>query len=235
MKDEEIDTALKEAASAPHDLMMPEMLQRIADLIRPSLQPVRPLPPTWVMTGGLVLACAAVSLAGAARAGFFGFEKMDALQRSLIFPVLVILACLSGNAFVHEMIPGSLRRISPGALLGLGSAALLALFAFLFRDYQTDHFVSIGIVCLLTGFLHAIPASLLAWLLLRRGFAVNFVSAGLVAGTLGGLAGVGVLELHCPNFQTAHILVWHTAVVPLCSGAGALAAWAVRFRTGLRA
>ncbi|MGA2169622.1 MAG: NrsF family protein [Terracidiphilus sp.] len=229
MKDEEIDEVLRKAGRVPHDLPS-ETLQRVADSIKPSLRPVRPLPPTWVMTGGLVLVCAAVSLAGAARAGFFGFAKMDLLERLLVFPALVLLAWVAGSAFVHEMIPGSLRRVSPGALLGFGSAALLAVFAFLFRDYRTDHFFSVGIVCLLTGFLHAIPAALLGWLLLRRGFAVNSVSAGLVAGVLGGLAGVGVLELHCPNFQAAHVLVWHTAVVPLSGAVGALVAWTVRFR-----
>jgi hypothetical protein len=231
VKDEEIDNVLRRFGREPHDLA-PETLQRVADSIKPSLRPVHPLPPTWVMTGGLVWVCAAVSLAGAARAGFFGFAKMDLLERLLVFPALVLLAWVAGREFVHAMIPGSLRRISPGALLGFGSAALLAVLASLFRDYRTDHFFSIGIVCLLTGFFHAIPAALLGWLLLRRGFAVNSVSAGLVAGVLGGLAGVGVLELHCPNFQAAHVLVWHTAVVPLSGAAGALVGWTLRFRAG---
>ena len=231
MKDEEIDDVLMKAAQAPDDLK-PEMLQRIADSIKPSIRPVPPLPPSWLMTGELVLVCAAVSLAGAARAGFFGFEKMDLLERLLIFSVLALFAWLAGNLFVSEMIPGSLRRYSPSALLGLGSVTLLGVFAFLFRDYQIDHFVSIGIVCLFTGLLHAIPAVFLSWLLLRRGFALNPVFAGLAAGTLGGLAGVGVLELHCPNFQAAHILVWHTAVVPLSGAAGALVGWALQFHAG---
>jgi hypothetical protein len=39
------------------------------------------------------------------------------------------------------------------------------------------------------------------------------------------LAGVGVLELHCPNFEAAHILVWHTAVVPVSGAAGAIVGW----------
>jgi hypothetical protein len=231
MKDEEIDDVLTKAAQAQYDLK-PETLQRVADSIKPSLSPVSPLPPTWVMACGLVLVCAAVSLAGAARAGFFGFAKMDLLERLLVFPALVLLAWAAASEFVHAMIPGSLRRISPGTLLGLGSAALLAVFALLFRDHQTDHFFSIGIVCLLTGFLHAIAAALLGWLLIRRGFAVNPVSAGLVAGVLGGLAGVGVLELHCPNFQAAHVLVWHTAVVPLSAAAGGLVGWTLKFRAG---
>jgi hypothetical protein len=71
--------------------------------------------------------------------------------------------------------------------------------------------------------------------MLRRGFAVNPASAGLVAGTLGGLAGVGMLELHCPNFQAAHILVWHIAVVPVSAALGAMLGWELHLRTRFRA
>jgi hypothetical protein len=46
---------------------------------------------------------------------------------------------------------------------------------------------------------------------------------------LGGLAGVGLLELHCPNFQTAHILVWHAAVVPVSAALGAWLGWELPF------
>jgi len=41
-----------------------------------------------------------------------------------------------------------------------------------------------------------------------------------------------MLELHCANFQAAHVLVWHIAVVPLSGAAGALVAWSLRFRAG---
>jgi hypothetical protein len=106
--------------------------------------------------------------------------------------------------------------------------ALLAVFALLFRNYRTEHFVSAGIACLVTGLLLAIPAALLSWLLMRRGFAVNSVSAGLVGGALAGLCGVTMLELHCANFQALHVLVWHTAVVSVSAAAGALLGWALR-------
>ncbi len=229
MKDEEIDDVLTRAARSAHD-PNPETLRRVADSIRPSLRPVRPLPPTWIIASGLLLVCSAVSMAGAAHAGFFGFEKMDLLERSLVFSVLAVLLWVSGAAFVHEMIPGSRRRLSAGALLAFASAVLLGVFAFLFRDYHVDHFVPVGLACLLTGLLYAVPAALLSWLLLWRGFALNPVSAGLAAGALGGLAGVAMLELHCPNFEAAHLLVWHTAVVPLSAALGALVAWILRFR-----
>ncbi|MGA7292761.1 MAG: NrsF family protein [Terriglobales bacterium] len=229
MKDEEIDDVLKNAAQAPQELD-PLFLERIGDSIKQSARPVRPLPPVWLMAAGLVLVCAAVSLAGAARTGFFGVAKMNFLERSLVFPALGLLACFAAVSFVHQMIPASRLRVSPGALLALSSVGLLAVFAQLFRDYHTDHFFSAGIACLLTGLLHSLPAGLLSWVMLRRGFAVNPPSAGLVAGTLGGLAGLGMLELHCPNFQAAHILVWHTAVVPVSAALGALLGWRLRFR-----
>jgi hypothetical protein len=229
--DREIDEALKRAAQTPH-AVEPAMIGRIAGSIKSSLRPLRPLPPTWILACGLALICVAVALAGAARAGFYGIEKMGLLQRALIFPMLGILVWVAGTEFVNEMIPGSRRRLSPAALLGMSIVVLVGVFALLFHDYRTEHFVSAGVVCLLTGFLHAVPVALLCWLVLRRGFAVNSVSAGLVAGVLAGLAGVGVLELHCANFQAAHVLVWHSAVVPLSGAAGALVAWALRFRAG---
>jgi hypothetical protein len=229
VKDAEIDDVLKRAAEEPEHLD-PLFLARISSAIKPPLRPVRPLPPTWLITIGLVAVCAAVSLAGAARAGFFGFARMDSFERFLVFPALAILAWFAASGFVCQMIPASRLGISPGALLALSSAALLAVFADLFRDYHTDHFLSAGIACLLAGLLHAIPAGLLSWLLLRRGFAVNPTSAGLVAGTLAGLAGVSMLELHCPNFQAAHIFVWHIAVIPVSAALGALLGWALRFR-----
>ena len=231
MTDREIDEALKRVSQTPH-AVEPELLGRIAGSIKASRQPVRRLPPTWTFACGLALTCTAVAVAGAARAGFYGIEKMSLLQRALIFPVIGILFWVAATEFVNTMIPGSRSRLSPGALLGIGSVVLVGVSGLLFRDYRTDRFFSVGMVCLLTGLLHAIPAGLLSWLVLRRGFAVNPISAGLVAGNLAGLAGVGVLELHCPNFQAFHVLVWHTAVVPVSGVAGALLAWVLHWRRG---
>jgi hypothetical protein len=221
VKNKEIDDVLQRAAEKPQGVD-PIVLERIDDSIKRSLCPVRPLPPVWQIAGSLVLVCVAIALAGAARSGFFGVAKMNLLERSLVFSALGLLASLAAVSFVHQMIPASRVRLSPVALLALSSVVLLAVFGDLFRDYRADHFLSVGITCLLIGLVHAIPAGLLSWLMLRRGFAVHPASAGLVAGTLGGLAGVGMLELHCPNFQAAHILLWHTAVVPLGGALGAM-------------
>jgi hypothetical protein len=228
VKDTQIDGVLKAAQTPPGPGV--ETLTRVTQVIRESLQPVRPLPAKWVLSSGLILICAAVALAGAARAGFLGIEKMNPAQYLLIFSALAVFVVAAANAFVNAMIPGSRHRVSIGSLLGIGTLMLIVVFAVSFRDYRTDHFFSVGVICLITGLLHAIPAALLSWLLLRRGFAVDAVAAGLAAGTLAGLAGVGVLELHCPNFQAAHVLVWHVAVVPLAAAVGVLLVWIPRRR-----
>jgi hypothetical protein len=202
-----------------------ETLGRIAEAIAGSLRPVRPLPPRWVLAGGAALACAVVAVAGAAAMGFAGIAKMNMLERSAVFSALGILVLAAANELVSAMIPGSRRRISSGSLLAVAGLCLAAVLLICFRDYQTTHFVHAGLVCLGIGLLHAIAAGLLTWMLLRRGFAVDAASAGLAAGTLAGLAGVSMLELHCSNFQTAHVLVWHISVLLVSAGLGALCGW----------
>ncbi len=222
MKEVDIDEVLKAAPSsgAPR----PETLRRVTAIVQESLRPVRPLPPAWLLTAALFLAGASVALGGAARAGFDGFQKMALWERALIFPTLGLFMLVAAHTLVKAVIPGSRRRVSSRSLLALGMLALIAVFALSFRDYHVENFVSAGIACLVTGLLHALPVALIVWLLLRRGFAVAPVAAGWIAGMLAGLAGIGVLELHCVNFEAAHVLVWHTAVVPVSGALAALAA-----------
>ncbi|MFZ1087119.1 MAG: NrsF family protein [Terracidiphilus sp.] len=231
MKEREIDEVLARAAQdAP--AVPPAMLESIAGSIKHSLCLVRPIPAAWLLTTGLILIAATVALAGAARAGFYGIERLTFFERVLIFPVLVLLLWASSAEFAASMVPGSRRRAHPGVLMAMICLALIGVFALVFRDHHTTNFVSAGIACLVAGVALAIPAALLSWLLLRRGFAVNPVAAGAVAGTLAGLAGVTMLELHCPNFQVLHVLVWHTAVVPVAGAAGAFLARVLHLRGG---
>jgi hypothetical protein len=229
VRDAEIDEALAKAARAPREVPA-KLLKRIAETVEPAMKPVRPLPPTWVLASGLVLITGTVALLGAARAGFQGVEALGPAPRLLIFGTLALLACVAAVRLVAEWIPGSPRRLTAQALLALVVIALLGVFALLFHDYRTDHFVSAGLACLSTGLLHAVPAALLGWWWLHRGWAVNSVSAGLAAGVLAGLAGVTMLELHCTDFHALHLLVWHTLVVPVSGAVGALAGWALRGR-----
>jgi hypothetical protein len=227
VRDEEIDEALDRAARGPHPVPA-ELLKRIGDSIGPNLEPVRPLPPAWVLTGALLLIGVAVAFAGAARAGLHGFEALNVPARVAIFGALAVLTCVAAELLVAEWTPGSRRLSTPAGLLAMASVVLLGVFALLFRDYRVDHFVSSGIACLLTGLACAAPAALLGLWVLRRGWAVNPITAGLVAGVLSGLAGVTLLELHCTNFEALHVMVWHTLVVPVSACAGAIFGWFVQ-------
>ncbi len=224
MKDSEIDRIVARAAEASSGVD-PALVGRIAESLSSSVRPVRPVAQAWLRTSCLFLICWAVASGGAAILGFHGIEKLDAAGIALIFPALGIFTWLAAATSVAETTPGSRRWIAPGVLLAAGSLGLLAVFALLFRDYRTDRFIAQGIVCLKAGLLHAVPTAIGTWLLLRRGFAVNPRSAGLAAGTLAGLAGVAMLELHCANLGAPHIMVWHTAVVVLSGIAGALVGW----------
>jgi len=223
LNDREIDELLNraKASTGPET----ESLERIVQSIAGSMRPARRLPPRWLLAGEVVLAGMLVSLAGAAGLGFHGIARMGVLERVAVFSALGILALAAAGEVVNAMIPGSRRRISSSGLLVAAGGCLAAVLAACFRDYQTTHFLHAGLVCLGIGLLHASLAGLLSWLVLRRGFAVDPVSAGLAAGTMAGLAGVGMLELHCPNFQTAHLLVWHLGVLLVSAGSGALGAW----------
>lgn len=229
-----LDKTLDKAAQAPYQVD-PALLDAVADSIKSSMRPVRPLPPARVLSVGVFLIAAAIAIAGAARAGFHGIEKLDPLQSAIIFSALAVLIWAAAQEFISQMIPGSRHRLDPRALMQTCTVALVIVFALLFRDYRTTHFLSAGALCLFTGVLHAIPAGVLSWWVLRRGFAVNLIAAGLAGGMVGGLAGLTMLELHCDNFQAMHIIVWHTAVVPFSGAVGALLAWAYRARSAANA
>jgi hypothetical protein len=227
MRDGDIDDVLKKAAGNPPSVD-PALLARIANSIGGSLRPVRPIPSSPVLVAALVAVCVAVASAGATMLGMHGIQAMSAAGIALIFPVLLVLICLAAVVCVSEMIPGSRHRVAAWVVLTGGCLALTAVFAMLFTDYRSESFIAQGLPCLRAGLLHAIPTAVIAWWILHRGFALNSLAAGVAVGTLSGLAGVGMLELHCPNFEAPHVMVWHTAVLALSGAAGALLAMAGR-------
>jgi hypothetical protein len=221
MRDSDIDDVLNRAAGAAPDVD-PALLGRIANSIGASLQPVRPLPSFGVLVAVLVIVSAAVALMGATILGLHGIQALGAARIALIFPILLAFLCLAAMVCVGEMIPGSRHRVDPKVLLAAACLALTAVFAVLFTDYRSERFISQGMACLTAGLLGAIPTAAISWWILHRGFAVNSLAAGVAVGTLAGLAGVSMLELHCPNFEAPHVMIWHTAVLALSGAAGAL-------------
>jgi hypothetical protein len=222
VKDNEIDEVLERAAETPY-AVDPALLSRVSASMTASLKPVHPIPPIWTTVTALLLIMALVAILDAWLMGFYGLRRLSAPAIGIIFLELGIFSCMAAIMSVGEMTPGSRRWINPGIWLVVILAGWIAVDAMLFRDYEMASFVSQGIPCLQAGVTAAVPAGIGSWLVLRRGFAVRPVAAGLAAGTLAGLAGLTMLELHCPNFHAIHVMVWHTAVVAVSAVVGSLA------------
>lgn len=223
MLDGEINDILKRGADG-----LPEVdravVDRAAASVRNGLVAVRPLPAAWVWQAGLAGIASAVGIAGALILGPAGVRKMNSVEAAAIFSVLALLTWMAATVAGAEMVPGSRRRVAPASLCVVCCGVLAVLFGALFTDYGTERFVAQGSVCLKAGLLHAVPAMLVTGWLLSRGVALDTTGAGMAVGTLAGLAGVIMLELHCANFEAPHVMVWHIAVMPLSGAMGVIAA-----------
>jgi hypothetical protein len=158
---------------------------------------------------------------GASTLGFHGIRALTAWDSALIFGGLATFIWLTTDTLVSQMIPGSAIVMRPGALLWSGCLILMAIFGSLFPRHPATDFVPAGMFCLKAGLLQAVPMGVFGWLILRRGFVLHPVAAGMTSGTLGGLAGITMLELHCPNLEASHVIIWHTAVIVVSAVCGA--------------
>lgn len=232
MKEKDIDEILERGTGAPHGVDS-ELLGRISASMA-GFQPVRPMAPVWMLALWLLTISAGIAVASASVLGMAGIRGLSAAEIGAIFPALAIFTWLAALLSAAQMTPGGVRwknpmvmepvMNNPAMLLLVVLLAWVAVDAVLFRDFQMGAFVREGMPCLRAGLIVAIPTGIAAWLVLRHGFAVNPSGAGLGAGTLAGLAGMTMLELHCPNFQAPHVMVWHTAVIPVSAVVGAMLA-----------
>src|SRR5271165_4619915 len=232
MPDRKIDEIL-ERATIEHALD-PALLSRVSTAMTASLRPVRPMAAAPVLALQLLSISVLLAVASAWWLGSYGIRKMDVAEIGSIFPALLIFTWLAALLSVAETTPGGLRWKNPkimepvmrnrGMLLLVVILIWTGVAAVFFHDYDLGSFVPQGTSCLRAGLAVALPAGAASWLILRRGYAVSPVGAGLAAGTLAGLAGLIMLELHCPNFRAPHVMVWHTAVVPVSAFAGAVLA-----------
>ncbi len=211
-------------SDAPNELD-PALVARVGSPVLSSLSRVRPLGPVSVYAAGLFTIFAALGAIGGKMLGIYGWPAMNAGARMLIFTTLVVLAGLAASVIARDMRPGA-KTAGGWLLFAITFIAVETVFFFLFRDYGMGQFMHLGTGCLKAGLRYAIPAGVLAWLVLRRGYVVAPVSAGAAVGTLAGLAGLAALELHCPILTIPHVAVWHSAVVVLSIAAGAFAGWA---------
>ncbi len=215
--------AAREAAVRPDE----RVLENVRGSVLPGLKPVRPLQRPAVYTAILVTIAVAVTVGDAAFLRMYGAGALGPVRLALIWGVLIAAMAVAAHVLTRLMVPGS-KPVSAIALFGASVLLLAGTFLAMFHDYGTAGFIHYGTGCLTAGLLCALPVALFAWLFLWRGLIVNYTGAGLMLGTLAGLAGVAMLELHCPSLELAHVAVWHGGVLLVCAAAGYLAGLAAR-------
>jgi hypothetical protein len=196
-------------------------IDRARRQIPESLAPVRPMAPDGLYASMFLLIAGAVAALWAGLTGVRGLALLAAGQAAAVFGVVLALLLLAAFAVALDMRPGA-RTVRGVVVFGVAIAATEVVFLALFHDYAMGQFVANGVKCLGLGLSASAMTGVLAWLVLRRGYVVAPVSTGAAVGALAGLAGLAVLELHCPILTVPHIAVWHAGVLAASVGVGAL-------------
>jgi hypothetical protein len=233
MKPEDIDSILSQptvhqASQEASD----SMVARARQALLADLRPAPPMAPAWVFTLTLTAIFSAMAVTAASVLGLHGWHAQSTLQTTVLLFALLAAALGAAASSAREMRPAAGPHRGGLALL-FALALFAAIFGLMLSGYSLASFVPEGLPCLRAGMAVSIPTGVLIAWVLRRGFVLSWANAGLAAGTLSGLAGLGMLELHCPNLKAVHNLTWHLAVVALSAALGLLAGFVAdrrRFR-----
>ena len=199
----------------------PELLHVVEARITADLRPVRPM--RSAMQTGLTLAAIVLSFIGVFSRLLrpFGLSLMGPAASAV---VLLGLA-MSGGSLIYsltrQMMPSSLSRIRPGFLTIAVVAGLGFLMVALFPYHPSPDFWSKGWPCLGVGLGIATLAGGAILVILNQGAVLYRQRAGLTTGLLAGLAGLAVLEIHCPVLETLHAMTWHLGGASLAAFVGA--------------
>jgi hypothetical protein len=225
MRPDEIDRMLSESADGS---LPPEAGQAAVGMVEKAiladLRPVTPLASGRTFTSSFVgLFMVAAAISGVAL-GLHGFQALHEWQRASIFPTLLFAGWVAAVACSREMRPAGGARLGGFALL-IAVGVISGLVSLVFHGYSTQNLVPEGIPCLVAGLCVAAPTALVTLWISRQGFVLRWREGGLAAGVLSGLAGLGMLELHCPNLKAIHILIWHVGVVVVSAALGFGLGW----------
>jgi hypothetical protein len=214
-------------AIEPDDSLTPELrpalVSDIASRLASDLTAVRPLPPMSYLIAGFAITFLVMVGIGGAIMGHRALERMDWLTAAITFASLAVSAALLAFALATQMSPGS-RQFAPPLVLTLAILLGLAvIFAALFPYHLERAFWLHTWLCLRAGLAAGALGSVLVWLILRRGAILDPRASGALAGLMGGLAGITILEIHCPNFNALHILIGHWGAALLFAGIGWIA------------
>jgi hypothetical protein len=212
----------KWAASQSDAELRPEIQRKVRDLLTPSLTPVKPLPSQSRLVLSFLAvfaACAAGLIAVMDKAGL---HLMTGSQMGWMGAILAGGGILFSLTLAWRMVPGSRQGLPLSLVLALSGAGVIGGIELLFPWRASHAFVAEGWPCAAMELIVVVPATVVFWLLARRG--ALFASAGLGA-VLTGLAvflALTPLQIQCMFQQAPHLLVWHAGTAAVLIGLGGL-------------
>jgi hypothetical protein len=212
------------AASHSKAELRPEIQSNVRALLRSSLTPMKPLPSHSRLVLAFLAAFAVCAAGLIALLDKAGFHLMTGAQMGWMASILAGGGILFSFALAWRMVPGTRQRFPLSFVLALSGIGVLSGIMLLFPWQASHAFVSQGWPCAALEVMIAIPATVIFWLLARRG--ALFASAGLGA-ALTGLAvflALTPLQFQCMFQQAPHLLFWHAGTAVLLIGLGALIA-----------
>lgn len=206
--------------SRPSSLPSGTQIERITAMLAKDLAPVQPLARPIVFLAGLALVFLVSVALGSWLLGTNGWRQLGTVQKFAVLVPQSACAGLLASSLVRLMVPGSRHPSSP-MLVPVGVLSLLVVAILVsFSSHPESRFIASGVGCMQTGLAYAVPAAAAFWLLLRCGAILAPGLTGASAGGLASLAGMGVLDMRCPNSNAYHILIWHVGVALVAMAGG---------------
>lgn len=189
-----------------------DAVRSIRQVAQGDLKPVKVLPGPVFFTLSFLAIAAVLAIAGALVLTGNGWSALTPLARASVFVTLAASAALLAFSLSLQMVPGSRVYWTPSLIvIGLCVLILLVLTG-LFQFKAEPQFLRAGLICMRTGTPFAIPAAILFAIVLRRGAVLSPRRVGMLCGMLAGLVSMAVLEVHCPNLDLLHIVMWHFGI-----------------------
>lgn len=208
----------------PPEWASKEWTSRVEKALRSTLKPVKPAGSPGRIAAALFLLFVAAAFAVSSLMDKAGLRLMSGAELAGIAAVSAGGAALVSFSLAWLVIPGSLRRVSPNAVLALLGGGFVVATAALFPWMSGPAgFVQHGLDCFRMGVLMAVPAAGVFWMVLRRGVALEPAAVGAMSGALAGLLAVTILQAQCEMQEATHLLVWHGGVLAVSIAAG----WAI--------
>jgi len=213
-------------APAPVVTVPPELSDRVEQVLKSSLRPVKPAGSIGRIAVQLFLVFAIMAAVVASFMKPAGLQTMTVGELAGVAAALIIGAALLSLSLAWQMIPGSLRRISAEAAITIPAAAFLATVAVLFPWRAPEEFFKAGWHCLWLGTVIAVPTAVLFGGIVRRGARLASgtlrATQGATAGAIAGLVSITILQANCEMQEAVHLLVWHGGVLAVSTLAGYL-------------